>query len=232
MNMLKKILKIVGIVYMVFFVGMCVIWFTPYRAFIPGYHAFFYTEQAYKKTCNEIAISNRQLTPSNASQCLINNFSKQLLPFWLGTRWSFYGTTVVPGDGSIACGYFVTTVLQHLGVRLNRVALAQCASEQMIKTLCSKQNINYANGVGIGAFNEAILKCGNGLYIIGLDNHTGFIWVQNKKAFFIHSSGRFPFGVVKEEVLNNTVLTKSYYKVFGKISADKQFMSLYLPISH
>lgn len=225
----KKILKIIGYIYIAFCIVMACLWFTVYRPFIPGYHQFYYSEQAYKKTCEEIKQSNKNLTVRNAQQNLINNFTKHLLPFWLGTRWSFYGTTYVPGEGSIACGYFVTTVLQHLGVKLDRNALAQCASEQLIKTLCSKSNITYANNTSLQEFNNALLHKGSGLYIIGLDNHTGFILVQNGQAYFIHSSGRFPFGVVKEEVLKSKVLEKSFYKVLGKISHDIQFMHLYVP---
>ncbi|MES2379987.1 MAG: hypothetical protein V4538_03035 [Bacteroidota bacterium] len=228
----KKILRTIGYIYIVFCIAMACMWFTSYRPFILGYHQFYYSEKAYRKTCDEIKQSNKNLTVNNAQQNLINNFTKHLLPFWLGTRWSFYGTTYVPGEGSIACGYFVTTVLQHLGVKLDRNALAQCASEEMIKTLCSKSNITYANNASLQEFNNAILHKGSGLYIIGLDNHTGFILVQKGLAYFIHSSGRFPFGVVKEEVLTSTVLEKSFYKVFGKISHDAQFIRLYLPSSN
>src|SRR2546429_7045322 len=35
----------------------------------------------------------------------------EIFPSWYGTAWDFYGTTEVPQQGKIACGYFVTTVL-------------------------------------------------------------------------------------------------------------------------
>ena len=40
-----------------------------------------------------------------------------LLPAWNGTAWAMNGTSQVPGRGSIACGYFVSTTLMHAGFR-------------------------------------------------------------------------------------------------------------------
>ena len=40
---------------------------------------------------------------------------------WKGTPWDFNGTTRTPGEGAIACGYFVTTVLEQAGFKIERV---------------------------------------------------------------------------------------------------------------
>src|SRR6187455_2399459 len=35
-----------------------------------------------------------------------------IIPGWIGTAWNFNGTSEKPQQGSIACGYFVTTILR------------------------------------------------------------------------------------------------------------------------
>ena len=59
----------------------------------------------------------------------------RLLEYWKGTRWSYSGTSQVPKRGKIACGYYVSTVLEHAGFAVDRVDLARQPSEQIIRTL-------------------------------------------------------------------------------------------------
>ena len=49
----------------------------------------------------------------------------KIIPFWEGTEWSFEGHTSKPKSGKIACGYFVSTTLQDIGLNLNRYKLAK-----------------------------------------------------------------------------------------------------------
>jgi hypothetical protein len=80
----------------------------------------------------------KQLSIQQKQRIFTQTITATIIPSWIGTAWSFSGTSQTPQQGSIACGYFVTTVLQDGGVRLARVKLAQCASEQMITTKPSK----------------------------------------------------------------------------------------------
>lgn len=61
-----------------------------------------------------------------------------IIPCWYGTPWNFNGCTTEPGKGSIACGYFVTTVLKDAGLQLNRIKLAQQPSGIIIHQLCNR----------------------------------------------------------------------------------------------
>jgi hypothetical protein len=223
-----KVLKIVLIVTVVL---IMIIWFSPYRAILPGYHAFYFTPKKYEKELTKLESDKKviaKLSKQKQQQFFINALTKHIFPFWFGTRWSFYGNTTIPGDGSIACGYFVTTTLSHAGVKLNRVKLAQCASEEMIRSLVQKQNITHFNSLSFQNFINGISKKGKGIYIIGLDNHTGFIYIDSiNEVRFIHSSGRFPFCVINEKASESVVLEKSNYKVVGKISDDDVFLNNY-----
>lgn len=111
-----------------------------------------------------------------------------------------------------------------MGVPINRVKMAQCASEEMIRSLTSKENIHHISNVSLAKFEEKLVSYGNGLYIIGLDNHTGFIFIDGDAHYFIHSTGWFPFKVVKDVIGESSVLSKSNYRVVGKISDDKAFL--------
>ena len=65
----------------------------------------------------------------------------ELLPAWDGTPWDFHGTSQAPREGKIACGYFVSTTLLHLGLQVERVRMAQQASELIVKSLVSTNPI-------------------------------------------------------------------------------------------
>ncbi|PZF71369.1 hypothetical protein DN068_18945 [Taibaiella soli] len=175
------------------------------------------------KLCNENAPGDSQ---RNAFIAAINN---RIIPYWYGTPWSFNGMTQMPNEGSVACGYFVTTVLRDIGVPIDRVKLAQCASEAMIKALINPKYIfHFPEHYDLDSFNAQLTQLGNGVYIVGLDTHTGFINVSSDGNWFIHSSGRFPQMVLKEKVTESKVLSNSKYKVVGKISADDDFLARWI----
>jgi len=65
---------------------------------------------------------------------------------------------------------------------------------------------------------------GDGVYIVGLDYHTGFILVSGRQVSLIHASGYPPFCVVKEPLQHSFSIKKSSCFVVGKISADHRLM--------
>lgn len=154
----------------------------------------------------------------------VDAITQRIFPYWYGTSWDFNGTTETPQRGTIACGYFVTTTLRDMGVPLNRVKLAQCASEQMIRQLTTKKNIYHFSNMNLKQFELKMIEKGDGLYIVGLDNHTGFIFMNGNQHYFIHSTGWFPFKVVKDILNESKILAKSKYRVVGKISDDDLFL--------
>jgi hypothetical protein len=144
-----------------------------------------------------------------------------IIPYWMGTKWNFNGFTEKPQQDTIACGYFVTTVLRDAGVKLNRIALAQCASEEMIQKLVNKKYIHRYSNISQSVFINRLQETGKGLYIVGLDNHTGFIHYADDGIWFIHSSYVSPGVVAKQDAINNSILSFSKYRVTGKISDDE-----------
>lgn len=152
----------------------------------------------------------------------------EIFPSWYGTPWDFNGTTEMPHQGKIACGYFVSTVLRDAGWRVQRTRLAQQASENIILSLTTDSYVKRFRRVGINDFVEAVKKWGAGIYVVGLDIHTGFIVNTGDDVYFIHSSYIEPYKVIREKAIESKILTSSNYRVLGKITADEQFIEKWL----
>ena len=162
-----------------------------------------------------------QVVPIVQSSPLERAFADKLAAIhedWMGTPWTFSGTSQTPKQGSIACGYFVTTTLQQAGIELDRIRLAQAASEKMILAITAPDTVRRFSDTSLEGFLESVRNQGEGYYIVGLDNHTGFLRVaRDGRIEFIHSGpGR---GVVRENPADAPELAHSRYRVTGKIAS-------------
>ena len=155
------------------------------------------------------------------SSTLLNN----IIPHWYGTSWDFNGYTNVPNQGEIACGYFVSTTLKHMGLNINRYDLAKQnplneAKSVAIDTNCivsvESENIKMT-------FFESFKS---GLYFVGLDGHVGYLYVNNEKAFFLHSN--YLENRVMLETIQNSEAFISYSYSISKITGNKILMLKWL----
>ncbi|MBN2000661.1 hypothetical protein JW935_24140 [candidate division KSB1 bacterium] len=162
--------------------------------------------------------SAKNVILNQTQNLLLNTISQELFPPWYGTEWDFYGTTQTPGVGKIACGYFVTTILRDAGFILNRTKLAQEPSETMIKAICPNKYIQRYSNVTIKKFIQSIKTFPEGLYIVGLDCHVGFLLYQQQKVRFIHSSYVLPLCVTDEDPELSIPLKTSGYRVIGYVT--------------
>jgi hypothetical protein len=167
---------------------------------------------------------NLEVITSYWVNTLLNDFYLK----WAGTPWDFNGTTERPGKGSIACGYFVTTLLRDMGVPIQRVRLAVCPSSQMMKSLVPGQKPANLSLLSYAAFNERISKHGKGVYIIGLDFHTGFIINDGTQNWFLHSNYIGRKGVTRETVLSSEALKSSKTRLMVCLTSDIGFLSRWL----
>lgn len=152
----------------------------------------------------------------------------EIFPSWYGTAWDFNGTTEVPQQGKIACGYFVSTVLRDAGWRVQRARLAQQASENIILSLTTDPYVQRFRRIAISDFVAAVKKLGAGVYVVGLDIHIGFIVNTGYEVYFIHSSYVEPYTVVREKATESKILAASNYRVLGKIMDDDLFIKKWL----
>ncbi len=143
---------------------------------------------------------------------------------WLGHPWDFNGTATIPGEGKIACGYFVSTIMRDAGFKINRIRVAQQPSQNIIRTFVDhsenyeiKTNTPYTNYV------DHINKKYEGIHIIGLDKHVAFIVIKDGKMRFIHSGG-LKRQVVDEDRTNAYSLEHSNYRVISNISRNRNVL--------
>ncbi len=158
----------------------------------------------------------RAAVRERAAGLLLRRLRDDLLPAWNGTPWSFSGTAIAPGARPIACGYFVSTALEHAGLAVERRRLAQQAAEDIILTLVPESRVARFKRVPLDTFVAAVARRGDGLYLVGLDYHVGFLVVEGGRVYFHHASN-VAGAVVREPALTSSALARSSYRVVGKM---------------
>jgi hypothetical protein len=153
----------------------------------------------------------------------VRNYLNEILPAnifpaWYGTPWSFNGNAQYPLNGSIACGSFVENVLKNVGFQIDRRMSSQ-PSEYIIKNMCDENDIARFSNASIKSFNNEIQNMGDGIYLVGLDNHVGFLYIRKGNYKFVHSHG-YLF-VLSEIPSLSPTLRMSKYRVVGKLFSNK-----------
>ncbi len=149
-----------------------------------------------------------------------------VFPAWYGTPWDFNGISKTPGEGKIACGYFVSTCLVHIGYNVPRIKLAQQPSQRIIKTFVQRSGMDISSQRSMDKIRTQLKQSGNGIYIVGLDTHVGFVTVEDDTMTFVHSSYYRPARAVTAELIDTkNPLSDSKYRVFGKLFSDKMLIN-------
>ncbi len=215
---------------------LCIgIYLSPWRNYFSPYRWWVYTPEKYALLKKDIAEKKSKLLKhlnkhntdsvfSVASKLFQESLTQRIFPFWQGTDWDFNGKTEIPGRGSVACGYFVTICLHDAGLKIHRDKLAQMASEKMIKELIDVKQIRRYSSFTLPQFLADIKDWGEGIYVVGLDKHTGFLVYEKGAMKFVHSGGRFPAQVSVQDPEDAKSLRESEYRVAGKLTADKALL--------
>lgn len=150
---------------------------------------------------------------------LLGELTGELFPAWQGTPWEFYGTAAAPGDEAIACGYFVSTTLQHAGFELNRYKLAQQAAAQIAASFAPEESLRWFTDDRAGAI-AATKAAGASLWVVGLDFHVGYLWNDGSDVRFCHSNYIGAVGVMCEDAANSTAFAASRVHVLAQLLDD------------
>lgn len=148
-----------------------------------------------------------------------------IFPYWYGTPWEFNGYSNIPGKGEIACGYFVSTPLKHIGYNWNRYRLAQQDATTIIKKIADN-NIQFFRNHTSTDFIKKVKKIENGLYVLGLDSHVGFLYKTDNDIRIIHSSYYGKTCVINEQAANCTALEHSNSYVIGRLNTKENLIKL------
>lgn len=147
--------------------------------------------------------------------------TESIFPAWHGTNWGFNGSSRTPGKGKIACGTFVIYTLQDAGFKIPS-KMARQPSENIIKNMIGPSPVKrFWNSASMEKVLNWVRSRGEGLYVVGLDIHVGYIIYNNDKVTFCHSSYyNPPRTVVNQDAMGKSPLTDSKYRVLGKILDD------------
>lgn len=192
--------------------------------------------QAYKKLTQSIR-SERQrlLNDLNGNQISIdsvgNYFTRimrdSMYHYWKGTPWEFNGHTDIARKGEIACGYFISTPLKHIGVNVNRYKLAQQAATPIIKSIAKGKDIFRTTSYEkLEAYFNT--QPADGLYVIGLSFHVGFILRENGENYMMHSDYYPPVAVCQKPMATCEAIRDSEEYVVGSLSNNPVFLRKWL----
>ena len=146
----------------------------------------------------------------NIKTAFANQLVDKIIPHWYGTPWSFGGHTAVPNKGKIACGYFISTTLRDMGIKLNRYKLAQKSPIDEAKMISCGSVINKVHqDTPEKAFEEIDNLTTEGLYFIGFDEgHVGYLLKREGELFLIHSNYLSPVSVCMETLKESRVFKR------------------------
>ena len=163
--------------------------------------------------------TDREQVLVEARELVFTAITGELIPAWYGTPWAFYGATETPGQGDIACGYFVSTVLRDAGFEVERVLLAQQASEHIVQTFTPEPAIARFRNRPASEVVAWVEGRGPGLYVVGLDYHVSFLVNDGDGVEMCHSSYLEPGVVLCEDAASSAAFV-SGYRVVGKLLDD------------
>ena len=158
----------------------------------------------------KVAFDAKEISLDSVGRAFEAFLINHIFPHWYGTPWSYEGHTDVPKQGEVACGYFVSTTLRHSNIQINRYHLAQQASGNAAKSL-GGEILTYKS---INAFENNLNQ---GLYMVGLSNHVGYLLKRQGQLFFIHSNYLAAADVMIEKARESDALMSSDIFVLVRI---------------
>ena len=173
-------------------------------------------------------IADKKAILDETRKVFTNCVVQKIVPSWMGTKWSFYGHTEIPLQGDVACGYFVSTTLNHGGLNINRYKLAQKSPENEALTIALSSKVeSFENWDSATLKNHFLTNKKDGLYFVGLDFHVGYLFKQGNEVFFIHSNYIKSQGVTKELIENSTaIISKKYF--IAEITYNEELIKKWL----
>ncbi|WP_299366056.1 hypothetical protein [Winogradskyella sp.] len=171
--------------------------------------------------------SNSAKASDSVSKYLYSKLLNDIVPHWYGTAWDFNGHTNIPNNGEIACGYFVSTTLKHLGFNLNRYKMAQAAGLDEARLLQSRANLKIYSNLSFKQLKDKVVNIySDGIYFVGLDNHVGYLILKDKELYFLHSS--YCDDRVVIELAKTSPCFQSNIYVFAEITTNKDLIKKWI----
>jgi len=177
----------------------------------------------------QTSLKRKKLSKDTLSHIFKTLLLNRIIPYWENTTWSFEGHTSKPAIGEIACGYFVSTTLEDVGLSINRYKLAQQSPINEAKSLALKTEVIEINE---GSKEENIAQIDKvlkeGIHFIGFDqSHVGYILKEKGNLYLIHSN--YLSGKVEIEQIEHSEVFESYTKYYiVEISTNDELIENWL----
>jgi len=159
--------------------------------------------------------SAKTLIVREAGNYLFENLLNRIIPFWYGMPWCLSGYSNIPQEGTVGCSYFISNTLVDCGFNLNRFRLAQTDPIAGSRSLTFEDStIQYSAELSVYDLARKIRNNHpEGIYIIGLDDHIGYLLIYKGKLYFIHSAYYYPNVVCMEYFEKSPAIigSKNYY---------------------
>jgi hypothetical protein len=183
---------------------------------------------SYREILEQIGRQKTNLLPADTSAdaAALAESAKKIMSYWYGTPWSSDGDCREPNSGHISGRYFVCSVLRDLGYRFDVERMARQDPARIVEAFCRKTDIASFTERSFGELEEYVKKAGKGVFLLGLDNHIGFI-VYDWGISFVHSNSYFPQKVMSEKARYSLKLRVSKIWVVGKLFSG-DFVKAYL----
>ncbi len=168
--------------------------------------------QRYKAAADE---PTRDRLREQARDFVLKTLTEEIFPAWVGTPWGLgrESTSQRPHtkDMTVGCSYFVTSTLQNAGLRLsNRYKFAQAPALHIQRSFAPrKADLHRYVSIPQQDLYDSVKALPQGLYVIGLNNHVGFVHVHKEGVDFIHASYTDDQTVVIEPLLTSKAIANS-----------------------
>src|SRR5262245_3521397 len=136
---------------------------------------------------------------------VVETLVSDIFPAWMGmpSGGGPTSTASLPHEPGmfISCSYFLTAALQNAGLKLeSRTRFAQAPASWIQQALLppGARVRRYGNVAPAVLEKRLIADLGDGLYVIGLDIHVGFLVIRGGRVSIVHSSYTPPGTVVDE----------------------------------
>lgn len=159
-----------------------------------------------------------------------------VFPAWIGMPWGLgrNSTATRPFEPGkvVGCSYFLTGVLLNAGLRLS-----DRGRFVRVPSLWAQEALSPAPGavhrfvkMPLAALERRIAALGDGLYIVGLNIHTGFIYVRAGRVHVVHASYMPPQTVVDEPLAESQVIALSAPRgwIVSPLFQDDRLVELWL----
>ena len=178
-------------------------------------HAIEARRQALATAYRTAGPAKRRALRDEARAAVVGAIRARVFPAWMGMPWGLGRNSTArrpfePGK-VVGCSYFLTSVLQNAGLKLsNRYHFAQAPALEIQRSLApARKDMHRFLSIPPAELSRRIAALGDGLYVIGLNNHVGFVDVDGGRVNVVHASYTDDQVVIAEPLAEAEVIANS-----------------------